>query len=131
MMCIALFSIYGHPFLPLHSSEILWSDTYSFDDIIQKLQCFFSPLMHSLTDTKYWETGAGEIDSSAVKSTGCSSRFPVFNSQQTHSGRQPSVMWSDALFWCVWRYQQCTHIHNVCACLKILRNFIFHKWNCT
>ena len=102
-----------------------------FDDIIQKLQCFFSPLMHSLTDTKYWETGAGEIDSSAVKSTGCSSRFPVFNSQQTHSGRQPSVMWSDALFWCVWRYQQCTHIHNVCACLKILRNFIFHKWNCT
>jgi hypothetical protein len=34
-------------------------------------------------------------DGSAVKSTGCSSRGPKFNSQQ------PSVMESDGLFWCI------------------------------
>jgi hypothetical protein len=38
---------------------------------------------------------------SAVKSTGCSSRGPEFNSQQPHGGSQPSVMGSDALFWYV------------------------------
>jgi hypothetical protein len=36
-----------------------------------------------------------------VKSTDCSSRDPEFNSQQPHGGSQPSVMGSDALFWCV------------------------------
>jgi hypothetical protein len=36
-----------------------------------------------------------------VKGTNCSSRGPEFNSQQPHSGSQPSVMRSDALFWCV------------------------------
>jgi hypothetical protein len=40
-------------------------------------------------------------DGSAVKSTDCSSRGPEFNSQQPHGGSQPSVMESDALFWCV------------------------------
>ena len=34
-----------------------------------------------------------------VKSTGCSSRGPKFNSQQPHGGSQPSVMRSGALFW--------------------------------
>jgi len=29
------------------------------------------------------------------------SRDPKFNSQQPHGGSQPSVMGSDALFWCV------------------------------
>jgi hypothetical protein len=29
------------------------------------------------------------------------SRGPEFNSQQPHGGSQPSVMGSDALFWCV------------------------------
>jgi hypothetical protein len=38
---------------------------------------------------------------SVVKSTDCFSRGPEFNSQQTHGGSQPSVMGSDALFWCV------------------------------
>jgi hypothetical protein len=38
---------------------------------------------------------------SAVKSTECSFRDPEFNSQQPHGGSQPSVMRSDALFWCV------------------------------
>jgi hypothetical protein len=29
----------------------------------------------------------------------------------THGGSQPSVMGSVALFWCVWRQRQCTHIN--------------------
>jgi hypothetical protein len=40
-------------------------------------------------------------DGSAFKSTDCSSRGPEFNSQQPRGGSQPSVMGSDALFWCV------------------------------
>jgi hypothetical protein len=31
----------------------------------------------------------------------CSSRRPEFNSQQPHGSSQPSVMGSDAFFWCV------------------------------
>jgi hypothetical protein len=38
---------------------------------------------------------------------------PEFNSQQPHGGSQPFVMGSDALFWCVWRKLQCTHIHKI------------------
>jgi len=40
-------------------------------------------------------------DGSVAKSTDCSSRGPKFNSQQPHGGSQPSVMRTDALFWCV------------------------------
>jgi len=36
-----------------------------------------------------------------VRSIDCSSRGPEFNSQQPRGGSQPSVMRSDALFWCV------------------------------
>jgi hypothetical protein len=36
-----------------------------------------------------------------VKSIDCSFRGPEFKSQQPHGGSQPSVMESDALFWCV------------------------------
>ena len=43
----------------------------------------------------------GWRDGSVSKSTDCSSRGPEFNSQQPHGGSQPSVMGSDALFWCV------------------------------
>jgi hypothetical protein len=43
----------------------------------------------------------GWQDDSAGKSTNCSSRGPEFKSQQPHGGSQPSVMRSDALFWCV------------------------------
>jgi hypothetical protein len=43
----------------------------------------------------------GWRDGSEVKSTDCSSRGLEFNSQQPHGGSQPSVMGSDALFWCV------------------------------
>ena len=52
-------------------------------------------------------------DGSGVKSTDCSSRDPEFNSQQPHGGSQPSVMGSDAIFWCVWRQLQCAHVHKV------------------
>jgi hypothetical protein len=40
-------------------------------------------------------------DGSAVKSTDCSSRGPEFNSQQPDGGSHPSVMGSNAPFWCV------------------------------
>jgi hypothetical protein len=43
----------------------------------------------------------GWRDGSVVKSTDCSSRGPEFNSQQPHDASQPSVIGSDALFWCV------------------------------
>jgi hypothetical protein len=57
------------------------------------------------------EVGEGWRDGLAVKSTDCSSKGPEFNSQQPHGGSQPSVMESDALFWCDWRQLQCTHIN--------------------
>jgi hypothetical protein len=40
------------------------------------------------------------------------------SSQQPHGGSQPSVMGSDALFWCVWREWQCTHKHKINKSLK-------------
>jgi hypothetical protein len=43
----------------------------------------------------------GWRDSSAVKSTDYSSEGPEFKSQEPHGGSHPSVMRSDALFWCV------------------------------
>jgi hypothetical protein len=45
--------------------------------------------------------GGGWRNGSVVKSTDCSSRGSEFNSQQPHGGSQPSVIESDALFWCV------------------------------
>jgi hypothetical protein len=42
----------------------------------------------------------GWTDGSEVKNTDCSSKDPEFKSQQLHGGSQPSVMRSDALFWC-------------------------------
>jgi hypothetical protein len=42
---------------------------------------------------------AGWRDGSVVKSTGCSSKGPEFNSQQPQGGSQSSIMGSDALFW--------------------------------
>ncbi|EDL19641.1 mCG147669 [Mus musculus] len=43
----------------------------------------------------------GWRDGSAGKSTDCSTEGPEFKSQQPQGGSQPSVMRSDALFWCV------------------------------
>jgi hypothetical protein len=64
-------------------------------------------------EEKWKLVGWGGGDGSMVKSTDCSSRGPEFNFQQQHGGSQPSVMGSDALFWCVWRQLQCTHIHKI------------------
>jgi hypothetical protein len=47
------------------------------------------------------EVSWGWRDGSAVKSTNYSSKGPEFKSQQPRGGSQPSVMRSDALFWCV------------------------------
>jgi hypothetical protein len=35
-----------------------------------------------------------------------------------NSGSQPSVKISDALFWCVWKQLQCTHINKINLFLK-------------
>jgi hypothetical protein len=43
----------------------------------------------------------GWRDGSVGKSTDCSTEGPEFKSRQPHGGLQPSVMRSDALFWCV------------------------------
>ena len=43
---------------------------------------------------------------------------PKFNFQQPHGGLQPSVMGSDALFWCAWRQWQCTHINKINKSLR-------------
>jgi hypothetical protein len=53
--------------------------------------------------------GAGEM-AQWVRAPDCSSKGPEFKSQQPHGGSQPSLMRSDALFWCVWRQLQCTYI---------------------
>jgi hypothetical protein len=44
--------------------------------------------------------GAGEM-AQWVRAPDCSSEGLKFKSQQPHGGSQPSVMRSDALFWCV------------------------------
>ena len=55
------------------------------------------------TKMLYQELLGSWRDGSVVKITDCcSSRGPDFNSQQPHGGSQPSVMGSNALFWCVW-----------------------------
>jgi len=43
----------------------------------------------------------GWRDGSVVKRTDTSSRGPEFNSQQPHSGSQPSAVGFNVLFWCV------------------------------
>jgi hypothetical protein len=50
-------------------------------------------------------------DGSAIKSIGCFSRVPEFNSQQPHGGSQPSLMDSDALFWYAGVYKDITLIY--------------------
>jgi hypothetical protein len=52
---------------------------------------------------------AGEM-AQWVRAPDCSSEGPKFKSQQPHGGSQPSVTWSDSLFWSVWRQLQCTYI---------------------
>jgi hypothetical protein len=47
---------------------------------------------------EFIEIQPGWRDGSVVKNTDCSSEGPEFKSQQPHSGSQPSVMKSNALF---------------------------------
>jgi hypothetical protein len=49
---------------------------------------------------------SGWRDGSVGKSTDCSSEGPEFKSQQPHGSSQPSVMISDAFFWCVFTYNK-------------------------
>jgi hypothetical protein len=71
----------------------LWKD-------IVKIKLSFYKLSKTNTKAKMQEKW-GCRDCSAAKSTDCSSRGPEFKSQQPHGGSQPSVMESNALFWCV------------------------------
>jgi hypothetical protein len=45
-------------------------------------------------------------------------RGPEFNSQQPHGSSQPSVIGSDALFWCILKQLQCTRINIINKSLK-------------
>jgi hypothetical protein len=55
----------------------------------------------------------GWREGSAIKSTGCSSRGPEFNSQQLHGGSQPYITVSDVLFWHVG-----VHADTALMCIK-------------
>jgi hypothetical protein len=44
-----------------------------------------------------WDWRGGSV----VKGSDCSSKGPEFKFQQPHGGSQPSVMGSDAFFWCL------------------------------
>jgi hypothetical protein len=68
------------------------------------------PCLRGERERKKYTSRAGKM----VKITDCLSRGPEFNSQQLHGGSQPSVIGSDALFWCVSKqWQQCTHIYKI------------------
>jgi hypothetical protein len=60
---------------------------------------------------------AGEM-AQRLRALAALSRGPEFNSQQPHGGSKPSVMGSDALFWCVWGQLQCIHINKISKSLK-------------
>ena len=70
----------------------------------------------------------GWRDGSVAKSTDCSSRGLGFNSHQPHGGSQPSVMGSNALFWCVWRHWQCSHIYKINLEKKKIIKFLSFSW---
>ena len=72
-------------------------------------------------DGKSWDVGGVQRENKEgmigdgemaqwVKAPNCSSEGPEFKSQQPHGGSQPSIMRSNALFWCVYRQLQCTYI---------------------
>ena len=64
------------------------------------LLCFV--LFYGLAEAHYWHQkpiSGGWRDGSEVKSTGCSSRGPEFNSQQLYAGSQPSIVRPGTLFW--------------------------------
>jgi hypothetical protein len=78
---------------------------------------------HKTVLKKMWKLGWR--DGSEVRNTAGSSRGPELNSQQPHGGSQPSVKWSDVLFWCVWIQLQCTYIHKINNSFKKMWKFSF------
>jgi hypothetical protein len=59
---------------------------------------FWNLLSVDWAGLEFIEIQPGWRDGSVVKNTDCSSEGPEFKSQQPHSGSQPSVMKSNALF---------------------------------
>jgi hypothetical protein len=64
-------------------------------EIIQNL--FLPKMMKIILKVSYKSSLRGYRDGSVVKSTGCSSRDPEFNSHQVHGGSQSSIMGSDVI----------------------------------
>jgi hypothetical protein len=80
--------------------------------------------IYSLKVNSFRKKLLGWRDGAVVKSPDCFSRGPEFNSQQPHGGSQPSVMGTDALFWSVWREQQCIHTHKINKSVQIKKKTI-------
>jgi hypothetical protein len=64
-------------------------------EILLKLKSHIKLLTVIVGDLRCWRDG------SAVKSTDYFLRGPEFNSQEPYGSSQPSLLGSDALFWCV------------------------------
>jgi hypothetical protein len=60
-------------------------------------------------------------DGSAIKSPGCSSRGPEFNSKCLYGGSQPSVLGSDAPFWHAGMHAERALIRKINTSLKKLK----------
>jgi hypothetical protein len=70
--------------------------------VAEKVMLGYAQLSEEREKRGYLKEGRGGWrDGSAAKSTDCSFISPEFNSQKSHGGSQPSVMGSNALFWCV------------------------------
>ena len=104
----------AEPSLQLKAPSLIFRESPQTPPLFQ-LGYVAKQAQRSVCSSKFLEeiACAGWWDGSADKSTNCSSKGPEFKSQQPHGGSQPSVMWSDALFWCVWREWQCTHMHKI------------------
>ena len=77
---------------------LLWGkkDTDTFNE---NPHTIFMPELYLLLKKEKKRNRWAWREGSEVKSTGCSSRGPEFNSQQPHGVSQPSVMGSDVLIW--------------------------------
>jgi hypothetical protein len=69
--------------------------------ILMAFSCLQGTNLEEMMELKIDSKEAGEMAQWLRALTACSSRGSEFNSQQPHGGSQPSVMGSDALFWCV------------------------------
>jgi hypothetical protein len=85
--------------LPLRVFSAIYS--VSLLSLTPRILSILYNLFQYYTVFNYRKYFLGWRDDSEVKSTDCSSRGPEFNSQQSHGGSQPSILGSNALFWCV------------------------------